>query len=67
MARPTASAGIWADQSSWLTGFTPEALIAVCMSVATVPGLKPITRMPLSRYSLSRQRVSESTAAFEAQ
>src|SRR3546814_7970885 len=44
-----------------------EALMARCMSVATVPGLRPTTWIPLSRYSLSTQRVSISTAALVAQ
>jgi hypothetical protein len=41
--------------------------MAACMSVATVPGLSPTTRMPACPYSLSAQRVSDSTAALLAQ
>ena len=58
---------MWTDQSSWLTGLMPEALMLVCISVATVPGLSPIARIPASRYSLSTQRVSIAAPAFDAQ
>ena len=66
-ARAAHSGGMWTDGSSWLTGLRPDTLIATCISVATVPGLKPTTRMPLSRYSLSAQRVRERTAALVEQ
>jgi hypothetical protein len=67
MARPNPACRDVADGSRRLTGLMPEALIMTCISVATVPGLRPTTRRPWSRYSLSAQRVSDRTAAFVAQ
>ena len=67
IASPTHSGGMCASQSSLETGFTPEALMLRCMSVATVPGDRPTTRMPCSAYSLWVQRVSDRTAALVAQ
>ena len=66
-ARAGHSSGTWSDQSSLATGPIPEALIARCMSVATVPGDRPIARMPLPAYSRCRLSVSIATPAFEAQ
>src|SRR5262249_45265381 len=63
-ARAAHSGGICTDGSSLLTGLMPEALMASCMSVATVPGLRPTTRTPRSRHSLSAQRVNIRTAAL---
>jgi alcohol dehydrogenase len=67
MARAAHLGGMWAEGSSRLTGLMPDAFMACCMAVATVPGLRPTTRMPELAYSLSAQRVSASTAALVAQ
>ena len=52
------SGGICTDQSSWLIGLIPDALISRCICVATVPGDNPRIRSPLLRASLSAARVS---------
>ena len=51
-ARATQSGEMWASQAIWLTGLIPEARIALCMAVATVPGERPTTRTPDADASL---------------
>lgn len=63
----THSGGICADQSSWLIGLIPEFLMLCCMSVATVSGDKPITRIFCAAHSLCAHFVSDKTAALVAQ
>lgn len=52
------SASMWSFVSSWLTGFIPEALMRTCISVATVPGLRPTTLTPVFAASLWAHWVS---------
>ena len=59
--------GMCSDQSIWLMGLMPLALISTCICVATVPGDKPIARMPRIRASLSTQAVSIAAPALAAQ
>ena len=66
-ARAGTSGGAWLAKSIWLTGLMPLALIARCMSVATVPGDSEKTRMPRPRFSRWAQRVSMWVAALAAQ
>ena len=61
------SGGMWADGSSSETGFMPDALMFTCMSVATVPGDKPTTRMPFGAYSICAALVSIRAAALDEQ
>ena len=57
----------WADGGSRLRWLSPEARMASCMYVATVPGAKPTTFTPAPPYSRCAERVSIAAPAFAAQ
>jgi len=65
--RAGSSGGCNASIGSLLTGLIPDARIAVCIAVRTVPGEKPYTRRPCSPYSSASARVSMTSPALELQ